>query len=75
MKYRIKKARGYYRVTRSMQGNIWCYTIMAKGTTIPRITYNPVRTFASLFIVNWIDNVWKPRPVFLPPRFDWRCAQ
>lgn len=49
MKYRIKKARGYYRVTRSMQGNIWCYTIMAQGTTIPRITYHPIRVFADLW--------------------------
>lgn len=65
MKYRIKKARGHYRVTRSMQGNIWCYTIMAQGTTIPRITYEPVQVFASLFT---------PHPSHVPT-FNRRCAE
>ena len=74
MKYRIKKARGHYRVTRSMQGNIWCYTIMAQGTTIPRITYEPVQAFASLYTVNRVFDVWKTRPAFLP-RFVRRCAE
>lgn len=50
MKYQIKKARGRYRIVRAMQGNIHAYTIMAKGTTIGRITYTPVRTFADLYI-------------------------
>lgn len=50
MKYQIKKARGRYRIVRTAQGNIFVYTIMAKGTTIPRITYTPVRTFADLYI-------------------------
>lgn len=50
MKYRIKKARGYYRIARTMQGNMHVYTIMAKGATISRITYTPVRTFADLYI-------------------------
>ena len=74
MKYRIKKASGHYRVTRSMQGNIWCYTIMARGTSIPRITYEPVRAFASLFTVNKVFNVWRPIPVHLPT-FTRRCAE
>lgn len=55
-----------YRVVRSMQGNIWCYTIMAQGTTIPRITYEPVRAFASLFTVNKVFNVWRPHPSYVP---------
>lgn len=74
MKYRIKKARGHYRVTRSMQGNIWCYTIMAKGTTIPRITYEPVRTFASLYKVNRVFDVWHPHP-YRVPTFERRCTE
>lgn len=74
MKYRIKKARGHYRVTRSTQGRLAVYTIMAQGTTIPRITYEPVQAFASLFTVNRVFNVWKPRPAFLP-RFVRRCAE
>lgn len=74
MKYRIKRARGHYRVTRSMQGNMCVYTILSNGTTIGRITYQPVHTFASLFITNRIYNVWKTRPAFLP-RFVRRCAE
>lgn len=72
MKYRIKKARGHYRVTRSMRGNIWSYTIMARGTTIPRITYEPVRAFASLYVVNKSFNVWCPHPSRVP-MFKGRC--
>lgn len=74
MKFRIKKARGHYRVTRSMQGNTWCYTIMAQGTTIPRITYEPVQTFATLFNVNRVFNVWRTHPSRVPT-FNRRCAE
>lgn len=74
MIYCIKKARGFYRVARSMQGNMWVYTIMADGTTIGRITYNPVRTLSILIIEGRLYNVWKPRPAFLP-RFVRRCAE
>ena len=74
MKYRIKNARGHYRVTRSAQGNIYCYTIMAQGSTIPRITYEPVQTFATLYTVNRVFNVWRTRPTYVP-RFVGRCAQ
>ena len=52
MTYKIKKVRGYYRVTRSAQGNIHIYTIMAMGTTIPRITTHPITDFAQLYIAN-----------------------
>lgn len=72
MEYRIKKARGHYRIIRSMQGNIWCYTIMAQGTSIPRITYEPIRAFASLYTVNRVFNVWRPHPSYLPT-FNRRC--
>ena len=73
MKYRINKARGHYGVSRSMQGNIWCYTIMAQGTTIPRITCEPVRTFATLFTVNMVFDVWRPHPSYVP-MFTRRCG-
>ena len=68
MKYRIKKARGYYRVTRSTQGRLAVYTIMAQGTTIPRITYELVQTFANMF------SVWRPHPSHVPT-FTRRCAE
>lgn len=74
MKYRIKKARGYYRVTKSTQGRVIVYTIMAQGTTIPRITYEPVQTFATLFNVNRVFNVWRPHPSHVPT-MKRRCAE
>lgn len=74
MKYRIKKARGHYRVTRSMEGNIWRYTIMARGTSIPRITDEPLRTFATLYTVNRVFNVWCAHPSYVPA-FNRRCVK
>ena len=74
MKYRIKKARGHYRVAKSTQGRVIVYTIMAQGTTIPRITYEPVQTFATLYTVNRVFNVWRPHPSHAPV-FTRRCAQ
>lgn len=74
MKYRIKKARGHYHVTRSTQGRLAVYTIMAQGTTIPRITYEPVRTFATLCTVNRVFGVWCPHPYHVPT-FNRRCAE
>lgn len=73
MKYRIKKACGYYRVTKSTQGRVIVYTIMAQGTTIPRITYEPLQTFAGLYIANKVFNVWRPYPSHVPT-FTRRCA-
>lgn len=74
MKYRIKKARGHYRVTRSTQGRLAVYTIMAQGTTIPRITYEPVQTFATLYTVNRVFSVRHPHPSHVPT-FTRRCAE
>lgn len=49
MKYRIKGARGHYRVFRSMNGSIWIYTILVQGTAFPCITYRPATAFAEMY--------------------------
>lgn len=61
MKYRIKRARGFYRVAKSGLYLSPVYTIMAQGTSIPRITSHPVADFAALYRANKVFNVWKPR--------------
>lgn len=60
MKYRIKKARGFYRIVKSGLYLSPVYTIMAQGTSIPRITSHPVTDFAALYRANKVFNVWKP---------------
>lgn len=60
MKYRIKKARGFYRIIKSRLYLTPQYTIMAQGTTIPRITTHLLTDFAALYRAN--KNVWRPRP-------------
>ena len=61
MKYRIKKARGFYRIAKSSLYPTPVYTIMAQGSSIPRITSHPVADFAALYRANKVFNVWKPR--------------
>lgn len=59
MKYRVKKARGFYRICKSRLYLTPQYMIMAQGTTIPRITTHLLTDFAALYRAN--KSVWRPR--------------
>lgn len=74
MKFRIKKARGYYNVMRRVKDNMYLYTILYNDSTMCQITYQPVQTFATLFNVNRVFNVWRPHPSHVPT-FNRRCAE
>ena len=60
MKYRIKKARGFYRISKSRLYLTPQYTILAQGSSIPRITPHVLTDFAALYRAN--KSVWRPRP-------------
>ena len=74
MKFRIKKARGYYCVMRCVRGNMYLYTILFNDSTMCHITYQAVQTFATLFNANRALNVWRPHPSYVPT-FNRRCAE
>lgn len=59
--YRIKKARGFYRISKSRLYLTPQYTIMAQGSSIPRITSHVLTDFAALYRANKTFGVWRPR--------------